>query len=135
MTPQSIGNYEYSLDGTNYQLSPTFSNLSPGEYTVYINEENCGQIEYVFYVMDYPKFFTPNQDGFNDIWRIPFLQFQPKATVSIFDRYGKLVHFFTGSQPGWDGTLNGKNLFSSDYWFVIKLENRREIKGHFSLVR
>ena len=135
LTPQSIGNYEYSLDGTNYQLSPTFSNLSPGEYTVYINEENCGQIEYVFYVMDYPKFFTPNQDGFNDIWRIPFLQFQPKATVSIFDRYGKLVHFFTGSQPGWDGTLNGKNLFASDYWFVITLENGREIKGHFSLVR
>lgn len=135
LTQNSIGNYEYSLDGSNYQISPTFTNLAPGEYTVYINEENCGQISYDFYVMDYPKFFTPNQDGFNDIWRIPFLQFQRRAKVAIFDRYGKLVHFFTGSQPGWDGTLNGKNLFATDYWFVITLENGREIKGHFSLVR
>ena len=135
LSENSIGNYGYSLDGVNYQVSPTFSNLAPGEYTAYINEENCGQISYNFYVMDYPKFFTPNQDGMNDIWRIPFLQFQPRAKVAIFDRYGKLLHFFTGNQPGWDGTFNGKNLFATDYWFVITLENGREIKGHFSLLR
>jgi gliding motility-associated-like protein len=135
LTLESIGNYQYSLDGSNYQASPTFTNLAPGQYTVYINDENCGQIEHTFYIMDYPKFFTPNQDGTNDIWRIPYLQYQPRAKVAIFDRYGKLVHFFTGSQPGWDGTLNGKNLLASDYWFLITLENGREIRGHFSLIR
>lgn len=136
LTSTSIGDYEYSLDGAVYQNSPTFIGLNPGQYTVYINDKNeCGQISYDFYVMDYPKFFTPNQDGVNDIWRIPFLQFQPKATVAIYDRYGKLLHFFTGSQPGWDGTFKGKNVFANDYWFVITLENGREVKGHFSLVR
>lgn len=136
LTATSLGDYEYSLDGVYYQDNPTFSNLLPGQYTVYVNDKNlCGQISYDFYVMDYPKFFTPNQDGMNDIWRIPFLQFQPRAKVAIFDRYGKLLHFFTGNQPGWDGTFNGKNLFATDYWFVITLENGREIKGHFSLIR
>ena len=30
--------YQYSLDGTNYQASPIFPNLAPGNYTVYIKD-------------------------------------------------------------------------------------------------
>jgi hypothetical protein len=39
----------------------------------------------------YPKFFTPNNDGFNDNWNIPDLASQSNALISIFDRYGKLL--------------------------------------------
>lgn len=136
LTANSIGDYEYSLDGTVFQDSPTFTGLASGEYTVYVNDKNlCGMVPYRFFVMDYPKFFTPNNDGYNDFWRIPYLQNQPNATVNIFDRYGKLLYSFKGNQQGWDGTFNGKNLFSNDYWFVITLENGRIVKGHFSLIR
>ncbi|HEU4497094.1 MAG TPA: choice-of-anchor L domain-containing protein [Flavobacterium sp.] len=136
LASNSLGIYEYSLDGINFQESPTFSSLEPGPYTVYIKDtKQCGTLLYDFYVLDYPNFFTPNQDGINDIWQIPYLEFQPSARVAIFDRYGKLVYSFKGGQPGWNGTLNGKNLFSSDYWFLLTLENGREIRGHFSLVR
>jgi len=135
LTSDSIGTYQYSLDGITFQDSPTFTNLDPGRYTVIIKEANCGIITHVFYIMDYPKFFTPNNDGTNDMWRIPYLQFQPNATVAIFDRYGKLLYFFKGGQPGWDGKLNGYDLPANDYWFRIILQDKREIRGHFSLLR
>jgi hypothetical protein len=41
-------------------------------------------------VLKYPKFFTPNNDGFNDNWNIPDLASQPNAHFN-FDRYGKLL--------------------------------------------
>jgi hypothetical protein len=38
-------NYEYSIDGTNYQASPIFSGLAPGTYNVtVINEFTCTNI-------------------------------------------------------------------------------------------
>ena len=137
LTPESIGDYEYSIDGINYQDSPTFSNVNSGEYVAYVIDKNfCGSaIPYDFFVMDYPKFFSPNGDGRNEIWSVPYLNSQPNATVSIFDRYGKLVYFFKGNQRGWDGIFNGQKLPATDYWFRITLQSGREVKGHFSLLR
>jgi len=130
------GSYEFSLDGKNYQTSPLFTNVLSGQYTVYVNDINkCGLATKTIFVLDYPKFFTPNNDGYNDVWRIPFLSFYPSSQVTIFDRYGKIVHAFSGNGFGWDGKLNSHPLPASDYWFVITLENGRTIKGHFALIR
>ena len=85
--------------------------------------------------MDYPHFFTPNEDGINDIWRIKRIQFLENATISIFDRFGKLIISYSENYVGWNGKLNGFDLPSTDYWFVITLNNGRTIKGNFSLVR
>lgn len=130
------GNYEYSIDGTNFQESPFFSNLEPNEYTVYINDINgCPQVSQSVYILDYPHFFTPNEDGINDIWRIKRIQFLENSTISIFDRFGKLITTYSENYVGWNGKLNGFDLPSTDYWFVITLNNGRTIKGNFSLVR
>lgn len=32
--------YQFSIDGVNYQSSPTFSDLSPGSYTIYVQSNN-----------------------------------------------------------------------------------------------
>lgn len=134
--PQGPGNYEYSLDGVTYWDSPVFTNLSTGEYTVYIRDKNgCGIYTDVVYILDYPKFFTPNGDGINDIWRVPYLEQNPNAAVNIFDRYGKIVAAFKGSSNSWNGTLDGRPLPATDYWFEIRLQNGRIIRGHFSLIR
>src|SRR5690606_7761628 len=72
--PQGIGNYEFSLDGIHYQDSNVFEHLATGEYTVYINDKNdCGLYLDNVFVLDYPRFFTPNNDGISDVWRIPYL--------------------------------------------------------------
>ncbi|HMI06508.1 MAG TPA: choice-of-anchor L domain-containing protein [Flavobacterium sp.] len=131
-----VGNYEFSLDGIHFQDSPYFSSVATGEYTVIMRDKfGCGSTSEKIYVINYPRYFTPNGDGINDYWNIPSLQLQPNATVNVFDRYGKLISRFKGNAKGWDGKLNSKDLPSSDYWFVITLESGKVIKGHFTLKR
>jgi gliding motility-associated-like protein len=130
------GDYEYSVDGVNYQASPVFHNLLPGIYTIYVRDRNgCGITEEETVLLMYPRFFTPNGDGHNDVWRIKYSNFEPEITVHVLDRYGKIVNSFTGSNTGWDGTYNGRDLPSTDYWFVVKRKDGREHKGHFSMIR
>lgn len=136
LSSNSVGNYEYSLNGINFQDSNTFYGLENGEYTVFIRDKNgCGISSEDVYLLMYPKYFTPNGDGFNDYWRIKFSENEPNLLVTIFDRYGKLIIQFYSNSNGWDGTYNGKQLPSTDYWFLVKRENGTEHKGHFSLKR
>ena len=133
-----ISTYVFSLDGTNYQSSPTFTNLIEGAYTVYVKDtKDCGVVPATFYILDYPKFFTPNGDGINDFWSIKNLNQRnlQNGTIEVFDRYGKLIHQINTRNQVWDGTFNGINLPSSDYWFQMKLADGKIIKGHFSLKR
>jgi gliding motility-associated-like protein len=83
----------------------------------------------------YPKYFTPNGDSLNDYWRIKFSENEPNLMVTIFDRYGKLMTQFDSINIGWDGTYQGNQMPSTDYWFVVKRENGKEFRGHFTLKR
>lgn len=125
----------FSLDGTNYQSSAIFNNLNEEEYTVFVRDtKGCGEVSKTFYILDYPKFFTPNGDGTNDFWRIKNLNKRnlQNSTIDIFDRYGKLVFQINPRNQVWDGNFNGYALPSSDYWFVIQLADGKIIKrGHF----
>lgn len=130
------GEYEFSIDGTFFQDSPLFDDVPVGEYTIRVRDKNgCGETTKKIYVLNYPKFFTPNGDSYNDIWTIQNIDIYPKSVISIFDRYGKLIYQFKGNKKGWDGKLNSKDLPSTDYWFVITLENDKIVKGHFTLLR
>lgn len=132
------GNYEYSLDGNNFQNSPVFYLSESGEYTVYVNDKNnCGVVFETFYALSYPKFFTPNGDNYNDTWYIKNLNKKglEQSKVYIFDRYGKLLKQINPNNIGWNGTYDGRQLPASDYWFVLELTNGKTIKGHFSLKR
>lgn len=136
LTPESLGVPLYSIDNINFQTSPTFTNLLPGAYTVYVKDElECGFDQQEVYLLNYPKFFTPNGDGFNDYWRVPFSEVEPHLQTFIYDRYGKLITGFDVNSFGWDGTLNGHQLPSTDYWFLIIRENGKRLRGHFSMKR
>ena len=130
------GNYEYAIDGSNYQSSNVFEGLQPGSHTVYVMDtHNCGIVHQDFYIMEYPKFFTPNNDGNNDRWQIKYAHKQPDMMIVIYDRYGKIIDVFYGKDTGWNGTYNGNIMPSDDYWFVIKRKDKADVKGHFSLIR
>lgn len=132
------GDYEYSIDGENYQISNVFYNVESGIYTVYVLDKNgCGIAEEDISLLGIPNFFTPNGDGYNDYWNIKGVNpsYNAKTTVHIFDRYGKLLKKFTPLSKGWDGNYNDNPMPSSDYWYVIHLEDGRVFKGHFSLKR
>ncbi|WP_296322318.1 T9SS type B sorting domain-containing protein [Winogradskyella sp.] len=130
------GNFEYSIDGLNFQNSNYFPNVQGGIYTVFVRDKfGCGNDSQQVVVVDYPKFFTPNNDGNHDYWQIKGIQNLPNAITSIFDRYGKLLLQISSHSPGWNGQYNGKPMNSDDYWFVTDLGDGRIVSGHFALKR
>lgn len=130
------GDFEYSIDGLNYQDNNYFSNIQGGIYTVIVRDKDgCGQDSEEVVVIDYPKFFTPNNDGYNDFWQIKGIAKYPNSETLIFDRYGKLLARLTSSNYGWNGLYNGKQMMSNDYWFRTDLGNGQTFSGHFSLKR
>ena len=135
------GNYEYQLDNNHYQESNIFYNVSPGEHIISVRDKTgiCSPAPLKAVIITYPKFFTPNGDGYNDTWNIKSLtSTNPNAPIFIFDRYGKLIKEITPSSSGWDGTYNGQPLPSTDYWFTVEFNEKgstRIFKAHFSLKR
>lgn len=131
----SQGNFLYSIDGINYQNSNIFTEVESGLHTAYVRN-NCDIDHREFIVIIAPKFFSPNNDSHNDFWNVKGMLFYPEAKVSVFDRYGKLITQLSHANPFWDGTLKGKLLPATDYWYVLKInESLPEVKGHFSLIR
>lgn len=130
-----LGIYEYSLDGIQYQDSNIFENLVPGIYQIFVKDKNgCGIVNGEALLLNYPQFFTPNGDGYNDTWHIKFSQFEQKFDVKIFDRYGKLLKVMDSSES-WDGTYNGRLMPSDDYWFYVTRADGKIHKGHFAMKR
>jgi gliding motility-associated-like protein len=128
------GDFEFSSDGVFYQPSHTFA-LESGLYTIFVREQNgCGivSVDYLHFVI--PKFFTPNNDGYNDRFNLKGIEIFKSSEVYIFNRYGKLLKSSRNSPFSWDGTFNNVNLSNSDYWYLIRIEGQ-EFKGHFTLKR
>ena len=135
------GVYEFSLDGGPWQESGTFTDVPLGEHIVTARDLNgCGESSAAVMIMDYPLYFTPNGDGFNDTWNIVGISNQIDAKIFIFDRYGKLLKQLSPTSVGWDGNFNGAALPSSDYWFTVQYREpsngtEKEFKAHFTLKR
>ncbi|MHA7832067.1 MAG: T9SS type B sorting domain-containing protein [Flagellimonas sp.] len=143
IVPSGDGNYEYAINGGEFQDDPVFRDVPPGINTVMINDKNgCGTTEPIeFLIVGYPKFFTPNNDGVHDNWMVYGVEELVNPMVYIFDRFGKLLKQIDVN-VGWDGTFNGRNMPSSDYWFRLEYERDNEgvmvaksVRRHFSLVR
>jgi len=70
-----------------------------------------------------PSVFTPNGDGDNDFWIIPYLQNYPEASVDVYDRWGNMVfHAERGYNKPWDGKVNGVFLPTENYIYIIKID-------------
>lgn len=135
ITTINDGIFEYSLDGISFQPSPTFDAVEGGFYTIYVRDNtDCGVVTQDFYHLVIQKFFTPNGDTFNDFFEPDGLEAFSNITISIYDRYGKLIKFGNTNATSWDGTFNGEDMPEDDYWYLIEADTA-QFKGHFSLKR
>lgn len=133
-------NYYYQLDNGALQESPIFENVSPGNHIITVLDRNgCGYfLSEEVLILNYPNYFTPNNDGINDFWTISGMSIFENWKISIFDRFGKLITQLSSSNLAWDGTFNGSKLPSTDYWFLIEYEEdgiRKSFRSNFSLIR
>lgn len=135
LTVIGSGTFEYSLDGETFQDSNRFE-VFPGIHTIYVRDTLlCRTLQKEMVVLGYQKFFTPNNDAVNERWNVIGAEPYPDAELFIFDRYGRLLRQLDPHGPGWDGTCNGLQMPSSDYWFRFLYGDGQEFSGHFSLKR
>lgn len=146
-TEIGLGDYEVKFDYGDWfdleegQTELIFNNVTGGEHTIIVRDKfGCGLMKKSITLIDFPEFFTPNEDGYNDTWNITSIINQEDAEINIFDRYGKHIYSTTPSEEGWDGTYKGELLPANDYWFTIeyvepRTEQVKTFKSHFTLKR
>ncbi|HAE14901.1 MAG: gliding motility-associated C-terminal domain-containing protein [Chitinophagales bacterium] len=79
--------------------------------------------------IDIPDSFSPNNDGFNEIFEINGLVQYPGFELSIFNRWGQLVYRTTEPDFKWHGEISIDGANSSDevvqgtYYYFLQLNN------------
>ena len=73
-----------------------------------------------------PNAFSPDGNGFNDIFYLQSKNDIPIATFKIFDRWGALIYetedcFTNNPSCGWDGSFLDKNLNSGVFIYFIQI--------------
>ena len=135
------GEYEFTLNGESYGSTNVFVISESGTYTVTVTDSN-GCVATASRHFDYvdvciPNYFTPNGDGVLDGWAPGCVVHYPNLDFDIFDRYGRKIATLRVGQT-WDGTYQGKELPTGDYWYVVRLNDpndNRDFVGHFTLYR
>ena len=118
--------YSYSIDNQKtWQNSNVFTNLKPGIYTVYVKSQlNSCSISQETAVIFIPNVITPNDDSFNDAFKIKNIEFFPNAKIIIFNRFGKLIFQSNDIKNfTWNGTYLGRILPSGTFYYILDLGN------------
>lgn len=85
-----------------------------------------------------PNSITPDGNGINDVWNIPYINIFPRAILEIFDRWGRLVYRTENVyEEPWDGKSKGRVLPMDSYYYVLKLNynNVQPIVGTVNLIK
>jgi gliding motility-associated-like protein len=125
------GILSFNLDGLPEQLgtSSIFINIGGKSCVINLLVENLP--------VTLPKFFSPNGDGNNERWEIPYFNIlYPQGTVIILDRNGRKLLEYNGNFDGWDGNINGYSASTGVYWYVVQLDKGSiPLRGNFTLIR
>lgn len=142
-------NYEYSVDGIQYQSSTTFSNLPPGNYQLTVRDPAADCISLPANISmkantslagtyQIPSAFTPNRDGINECFGIKYWGVINEFKLIIYNRFGEVVFSTTNPNDCWDGIYKGTKASVGNYVYYIKantLCGPVEKKGNVLLIR
>ncbi|MEO8794447.1 MAG: PKD domain-containing protein [Daejeonella sp.] len=122
-------------------LNPVASPVEDITYTLEVfSAEGCKTVDQVFIKVlktpVIPNTFTPNNDGFNDLWNIKYLESYPDVQIDIFNRYGVKVYNSMGYTSAWDGKFRNIDLPVGTYYYIIDPKNgRKQITGSVTIIR
>lgn len=91
--------------------------------------------------VEVPSGFSPNGDGSNDYYVIPYIDRFPNAVLKIFSRWGALVYEKKNYDNSWDGLSNigtikiGEALPNGTYYYVLDLANDTKPLNGFVVIR
>ena len=82
---------------------------------------------HVLWELMVPSGFSPNGDGYNDVWFIPAAQFV-RVDVEVFNRWGEKVYSAKNYKNDWDGKYKGKPLGIGTYYYVVTIYAGGKVK-------
>lgn len=85
-----------------------------------------------------PKYFSPNEDNYNDFLEISNLDKYPDFELFIFNKSGQRVYHQQNTYEHWDGKWLGVNLPDDSYYFLLFYDKKNKehfLKGDITLIR
>jgi gliding motility-associated-like protein len=140
-------------NGPNFLLGPHYSDslnlggISEGTYVfeyMVVDAEGAKisdfvtvEVERQEFVLEADKFFSPDGNGINDVWKIRNLENFDNPELLIFNRFGQLVYESASYANDWRGSMvNGKPLPDGDYYYILKSENLSDpLTGAVRIIR
>jgi gliding motility-associated-like protein len=137
------GTPDYTIQWSNGSTGERTEELGPGTIDVEVTDENLCQVTGSYTLnairescIKVYEIITPNGDESNETWVIEGIELYPKATVQVYDRWGRRVFDSEGYPQQWDGTHKGKVLPMGSYHYIINLNNdTAPIIGNITIVK
>ena len=134
-----------STTSTLQHPSHTYNSTGIYEITLIIRKECCTDtvrnfitVEDCFYTAYLPNAFTPNGDGFNDVFQVKGGGIQSMELV-IYNRWGTKLFFSQRPEEGWDGSISGAEAPAGVYAYTLnagfKNGEQKKINGYVVLFR
>ncbi len=126
------------LGQTSSEPSPSFTYTGPGDYLVTLvvtTAAGCSDTTSQLYVvfppdLRIPNVFTPNGDNVNDTYSIENLRYYGHE-LRIYSRWGTLVHESSDASREWRASEQPDGT----YYYVLTLQDGRELAGHITVLR
>lgn len=127
LTEDSVFNYIF-FDEDEHYISIVMMNQNNGcvnSDTLYLS---------VTHELKIPSAFSPNNDGWNDVFKILELEAFDNSELTIFNRWGDVVYSAIPYQNDWVGQSNsmslrvGENVVDGTYFYSLKLTRGAEEK-------
>jgi gliding motility-associated-like protein len=142
LTGTGTSPFKFGVDEAPANDDPVKYDLLFGLHSFYIIDAAGCRSDAIDWLVEAPKlfippYFSPNGDGVMDRWDIPGMnEIYPNAVITIYDRFGKELIKYSGAAEGWDGKYLGRDMPTTDYWYIIDIEEiNKQYVGHFTLLR
>ncbi len=132
--------WDFGDNGTSAQESPTHSYGEEGEYNVMLivtSDMGCLDTAYLWVeaidnVLVFPNVVTPNNDGYNDVFKILNVEKYPESVLIIYNRWGTKVFEASPYLNNW----SADEVADGTYYFVFKYEqNGEEVQGTITVIK
>lgn len=138
----SISSWLWTFGDNNSSMlqNPAHAYPDPGTYNVCLvvataagcSDTICKTYEVVPLTVLAPNVFTPNGDGKNETLKFENLEFYPNNYLTVFNRWGNVVHEASGYNNDW----TGKGVSDGVYFFILELPGLgTTLKGHVEILR
>jgi large repetitive protein len=141
IVPQG-GSAPYAVLWSNGANTNQINGLSAGTYTVTITDANGCTLMSTFILtepqdLELPTGYTPNGDGYNDVFIVHGLDAYPANTFTVLNRWGNVVYDRLNFKNDWAGeNSQGDMLPSGTYFVILNINNgERVLQSYVDLRR